>query len=95
MNKERECFRQENSELRASTIELSTQNQKLVEVRTLLENNLWERQKKLRFAEQDMQDVHEDLAAVRGELKVETQNSKKFKEKYNEAVKSKKAAEEK
>jgi len=47
MNKERELFLQEKSELRASTIELSTLNQKLVEVRTLLENNLWERENKL------------------------------------------------
>merc|ERR1719320_1069947 len=49
MNKERELFLQEKSELRASTAELSNQNQQLVEVRKLLESHLRERENKLSF----------------------------------------------
>jgi len=45
--------------------------------------------------EQDLQDLQEELTAVRGELKFETKSLKQLEEKYKEAVLSKNSAEEK
>jgi len=86
MNKERELFLQEKSELQASKIELSNQNQKLVELPTLLLSKLWQRDELVANMEQDMQDAHEELlAAVRGDLKFVTRILKNTHKELNEA----------